>query len=152
MAATTIQELVGDELLTQHDTQATSEVLEGKKLVMLYFSAHWCPPCRGFTPHLAAKYKATAEELGIEVVFISSDQSESDFRQYFSEMPWTAVPYGARNIKEKLSQLYGVQGIPTLVVLDENGKLLTKNGRGQVDKYFGGGGGGGGGRSRCVIS
>mmetsp|Transcript_14451 Transcript_14451/g.25254 ORF Transcript_14451/g.25254 Transcript_14451/m.25254 type:complete len:90 (-) Transcript_14451:172-441(-) len=69
-----------------------------------------------------------------------------------TEMPWTAVPYGARNIKEKLSQLYGVQGIPTLVVLDENGKLLTKNGRGQVDKYFGGGGGGGGGRSRCVIS
>jgi nucleoredoxin len=27
-----------------------------KHVVGLYFSAHWCPPCRGFTPNLVAKY------------------------------------------------------------------------------------------------
>jgi thiol-disulfide isomerase/thioredoxin len=27
-------------------------------VIGLYFSAHWCPPCRGFTPHLAETYDA----------------------------------------------------------------------------------------------
>lgn len=135
--------------MTQHDTQPLSEVLEGKKIIMIYFSAHWCPPCRAFTPQLAAKYKAAAAEKGIEIVFVSSDRDEASFREYFNEMPWTAVPFSARDIKNKLSQKYGVQGIPTLVVLDENGELLTTNGRGQLNKYFGGGGGGGGGCTIC---
>ena len=30
--------------------------LQGKSVVGLYFSAHWCPPCKGFTPQLAKKY------------------------------------------------------------------------------------------------
>ena len=34
-----------------------SKALNGKKTVALYFSAHWCPPCRGFTPQLAGWYK-----------------------------------------------------------------------------------------------
>jgi thiol-disulfide isomerase/thioredoxin len=31
---------------------SASEALAGKTVV-LYFSAHWCPPCRAFTPQLA---------------------------------------------------------------------------------------------------
>jgi len=27
------------------------------KVSMYYFSAHWCGPCRGFTPKLAKFYK-----------------------------------------------------------------------------------------------
>jgi nucleoredoxin len=36
---------------------ATTDALKNK-VVMLYFSAHWCPPFRGFTPNMGEYYKA----------------------------------------------------------------------------------------------
>jgi thiol-disulfide isomerase/thioredoxin len=44
--------LVGPELLTRQGPTPTAVALGGKAVVGLYFSAHWCPPCRGFTPEL----------------------------------------------------------------------------------------------------
>ena len=63
----------------------------------LYFSAHWCPPCRGFTPALAEYYndwQAANEDKKFEIVFLSSDRSEDDFKGYFDEMPWAALKFG----------------------------------------------------------
>eukprot|EP00413_Alexandrium_margalefii_P031042 CAMPEP_0204559914 /NCGR_PEP_ID=MMETSP0661-20131031/32303_1 /ASSEMBLY_ACC=CAM_ASM_000606 /TAXON_ID=109239 /ORGANISM="Alexandrium margalefi, Strain AMGDE01CS-322" /LENGTH=154 /DNA_ID=CAMNT_0051567187 /DNA_START=69 /DNA_END=533 /DNA_ORIENTATION=+ len=137
-------DLLGGELLGKSGTVKTEEALAGKKFVMLYFSAHWCPPCRGFTPQLAAKYQASAAENQIEVVFVSSDQDEGGFTNYYNDMPWLALPFADRDRKAKLGEKYGVRGIPTLVVLDGAGELVTTEGRAQVGKYFGGGGGGGG--------
>lgn len=45
-------ELLGKDLQTSTGTVETATALAGKT-VGLYFSAHWCPPCRGFTPKLA---------------------------------------------------------------------------------------------------
>lgn len=42
------------------------------KVTALYFSAHWCPPCRQFTPQLVDFYnskRGTPEEF--EIVFVS---------------------------------------------------------------------------------
>jgi thiol-disulfide isomerase/thioredoxin len=61
-------------------------------LVGIYFSAHWCPPCRKFTPQLAEVYKeivAAGKKFG--VVFVSSDRDEESFRAYFRKMPWVIV-------------------------------------------------------------
>ena len=32
------------------------EILDQKSVVFFYFSAHWCPPCRVFTPNLKTFY------------------------------------------------------------------------------------------------
>lgn len=32
------------------------------KYLMFYFSAHWCPPCRGFTPTLSKAYTALKKQ------------------------------------------------------------------------------------------
>ncbi len=82
-------------------------------MLALYFSAHWCPPCRDFTPHLAEVYKAFkashARSADWEVVFVSSDSDEAAFKEYFAEMPWLALPYENREAKRKLSSLYKVR-------------------------------------------
>ena len=33
--------------------------LAGKPIVMIYFSAHWCPPCKAFTPVLKDFYEVS---------------------------------------------------------------------------------------------
>lgn len=135
-ASAALTELFGEELLGKSGAVKTADALDGKKNIMIYFSAHWCPPCRGFTPQLADKYKSAAEGNGIEVVFVSSDQDESGFSSYYGEMPWLALPFADRDKKAALSEKYGVRGIPTLVVLDADGALITTEGRGKIDEYF----------------
>ena len=48
-----------------------------------------------------------------------------------TSMEWTAIPHGDAH-KETLSKRFSVKGIPTFVILDETGALITKNGRGAI--------------------
>jgi len=126
-------EMLGAKLMSKNGEVATAEALAGKKAVGLYFSAHWCPPCRGFTPKLAEFYTSSLKAKGLEIVFVSSDRDENSFKSYFVEQPWLALPYSDRELKEKLSKKFKVQGIPTFVVLDgETGTTITTDGRASV--------------------
>jgi len=98
----------------------------------IYFSAHWCPPCRGLTPQLAEWYKTSLKQKGFEIVFVSSDKNEEQFKDYFGEQPWLALDYNERTLKEKLSRHFGVSGIPSFVIIDKDGSVITKDGRAAV--------------------
>jgi len=111
------------------DTVTLSDAMKGKKALALYFSAHWCPPCRGFTPKFAEWYKNDLSSKGLEVVFVSSDRDEPSFKEYFAEQPWLALDYSERSTKEKLSAAFGVSGIPSVVILDPDLKKITTDGR-----------------------
>lgn len=124
--------LLGDTLVSASGECRTEDVLVGKQAVALYFSAHWCPPCRGFTPKFAEWYSQSLKAKGLEVIFCSSDKDEAAFKEYFGEMPWHALPYANRELKEKLSKQYKVNGIPSVVVLDADGKVITKDGRSAI--------------------
>jgi nucleoredoxin len=123
--------LLGEKLKTKDGEVSTAEALKGKQAVALYFSAHWCPPCRGFTPKLAEAYTGlVAAGKSFEIVFVSSDREESAFEEYFGEQPWLALPYAERKLKAALSKKFKVSGIPSLIILDgETGELITKDGR-----------------------
>ena len=93
------------QLLAQGGATTPVSALADKQVVGLYFSAHWCPPCRGFTPKLAEVYtaiKGTGKSL--EIVFVSSDRDDVAFDSYHKEMPW-----------QTLSKRFKVSGIPSLV-------------------------------------
>jgi len=124
-------ELLGNTLKSKGaETVPTAEALQGKVAVGLYFSAHWCGPCRGFTPQLAKAYTDALKAKGMEIVFVSSDRDEPAFDSYHGEQPWLALPFSERKIKETLSKKYKVRGIPSFVVLDgATGTTITTDGR-----------------------
>ncbi|KAG1667074.1 Nucleoredoxin [Nymphon striatum] len=69
-----------------------------------------CPPCKALTPQLAETYrKLRSRGEKLEVMFISSDRSEESFKQYFSTMPWTAVPYEDDKRRRELALQFQVE-------------------------------------------
>lgn len=138
----TVWSSLGATLLKKVDGKATQvatkDVLAGKN-VALYFSAHWCGPCRAFTPELAKTYKNMKKlvsegklEDNFEFVFVSSDRNQSSFDEYFEEMPWLALPFSNRVGKSDLSSTFDIRGIPSLVTIDPSGKVVNKSARGAV--------------------
>ncbi len=128
-----MRDLFGTQLKTSSGSSVSSSLLTGK-VVGIYFSAHWCGPCRQFTPVLVDTYKRLkAQGKPFEIVFVSSDNSEADMYKYMKEagMPWYAVPWKgsvANNLKSK----YAVRGIPTLIVVDQDGETISTSARSQV--------------------
>ena len=77
--------LRGRKLLRRDGSAATAEALEGK-VVLLYFSASWCPPCHRFTPVLADFYEEVKDAGGsIEIVYVPSDETRDEMMKYFDE-------------------------------------------------------------------
>jgi nucleoredoxin len=121
--------LDGANIITHPDGAAhTLDDLRVLDMVGIYFSAHWCPPCRKFTPLLAGLFKeitATGKTFGI--VFVSSDKNQTAFLEYFRKMPWVALDYAQRDLQEAMSEAFQVDGIPALVLVDpKTGKFTTK--------------------------
>jgi len=125
----TLRRMFGDTLLTKEGEQPTKKVLGDATAIGLYFSAHWCPPCRTLTPQIAEWYTNTLKEKGMEIIYVSRDRTEEQYKSYYKEQPWVAIPYEEQDKIDALSKKYKVKSIPTLVILDSDGKLITKEGR-----------------------
>eukprot|EP00927_Polykrikos_kofoidii_P068108 TRINITY_DN634_c0_g1_i4.p1 TRINITY_DN634_c0_g1~~TRINITY_DN634_c0_g1_i4.p1 ORF type:complete len:473 (+),score=81.32 TRINITY_DN634_c0_g1_i4:74-1492(+) len=126
---TAFTSLLGESLVTKEGSVSTAEALGSAKAVALYFSAHWCPPCRGFTPQLAKWYSDNLKSKGLEIVFVSSDKDEEGFKEYYGEMPWLACVFADRDRKDAISKKFKIRGIPSVVILDADAKVITKDGR-----------------------
>ena len=105
----------------------TTSVLSGGKGVAMYFSAHWCGPCRQFTPKLLELYaQCKVQNKRFEVVFCSADHSAEEFSTYYSSMAWPAIEFDEEN-REGLMGMFKVSGIPRLSVLAANGRIIVDN-------------------------
>lgn len=124
---------LGDTLVSKDGTTSTTEAIGDAEYIGIYFSAHWCGPCRRFTPQLASAYKQLRDSgKKFEVVFVSADRDEASWRSYFDEMPWLAVPYEDRGKLQTLSRKYSIQGYPSLIVVDANGNTVNGDAVGDV--------------------
>jgi len=108
---------------------ATPERLAGTQMYAIYYSASWCGPCRRFTPNLVAAYpKIKAAHPEFEVIFVSSDEDEIDMKNYMLDdrMPWLGLRFSERP-KTPMLVRYQQSGIPNLVFIDGNGRVLSKS-------------------------
>ena len=98
------------------------------KYVLLDFWASWCGPCRMEIPNLKKlwqKYHAK----GLEIVSITLDAKDGDWRKALADeqMPWTQLTAKGTNV----SKQYNVKGIPHILLLDPEGKIVGINLRGE---------------------
>ena len=123
----------GDKFIDNKSNAVAADSIYSNKAIAVYFSAHWCPPCRAFTPVLAEFYNEAqaAHKDQFEVIFCTSDQNNEAFLEYFASMPWKAIPFGDPKIAE-LKKHYKISGIPTLIVCKPDGSVISPNGRADV--------------------
>jgi thiol-disulfide isomerase/thioredoxin len=94
------------------------------KYVLIDFWASWCGPCRKAIPEikeLYSKYKGS----GLEVLSVSVDTDNAAWRKAMSEenMPWPQVLSPDKN---KTMATFMIIGIPTLYLIDREGKIVEK--------------------------
>lgn len=115
-------------ILNNQDEISVAELAQRKKTVVLYFSAHWCPPCpilsKAYADHKSSRssddWDGPENDDSFELIFVSSDSDAEAFREYHSQMSFPALPYESRDIKAKLDEKFEIQGIPRLVALDSS--------------------------------
>jgi len=118
--------LIPSTLLDHEGKSVSSSLLKGKYMG-LYFSASWCGPCRSFTPELIRFRNQHTDQF--EVILVGGDGTPKDQAKYMEKykMPWLAMinqSEAARQASQKLE----VQYIPYLVILDPEGKVVSKDG------------------------
>lgn len=126
-------------LLTSDLTRVTGDILEKTRLIGIYFSASWCPPCRQFTSVLAAAHRQIRSKFGSkawEIVLVPRDNKEADWKDYFADMPWLSLPFGHHNVL-RLLDFFAIERIPRLCVVDSHGVVVCDDARGGMGFGYG---------------
>lgn|ERR1035437_1324730 len=101
--------------------------LAGVKFYAIYFSASWCPPCREFTPGLVDAYGKIRELYPeFELVLVNRDRTPQDMEAYMRDdrMQFPAIGWDSIRFAAEINR-YAGEGIPDLVLVDENGRVLS---------------------------
>jgi len=111
------------------------------KVVVIDFWATWCGPCVGSIPHLQelySKYKAA----GLEIIGVSIDgpqyQTSLDTLKDFIAKHHVSWPqyYQGEDWDSSFSSSWGIEGIPTVFVVDQTGRLYSTDARGKLDEIL----------------
>lgn len=91
---------------------------------LVVFAAGWCPHCTGMAPELAAKYAAW-KQLGIEVVLVSLDETESAFAAFAGSLPFIRTT-DYKKWEGTAAKNYHVYATPTMFLLNAKREILLK--------------------------
>ncbi|HBO44963.1 MAG TPA: hypothetical protein DD670_13745 [Planctomycetaceae bacterium] len=99
------------------------------KVVLVQFWATWCGFCVKEIPHIEEQFNEYRDR-GFDVISISLDRGLEPLEKFLEKkpLPWAVVyKEGERN---PTADYYGVTGLPTLILVDKEGKVVSLNARG----------------------
>ena len=101
------------------------------KVVLVDFWATWCGPCVAEIPNMLEQYEKYHAK-GFEVVGISLDEDKEKVDAFIAEnkIPWPII-YAGKGWQDPTAQFYGISGIPQLILIGRDGKVITLNARGK---------------------
>ena len=142
-AARRIRLLENDMLLsgvTADGTPFDWESYRGKVVLVDYW-ASWCGPCIGEIPNMKKNLERYGDK-GFTIVGINMDDTRAAFEKCVEnkEITWVNIvseEQGKRGWDAPMADYYGISGIPTAILVDQKGKVVSLRARGtELDKQL----------------
>jgi len=129
--------IVQDPSAPETSTVKFSDYAGKGKYLLVDFWASWCGPCKAEIPNIAAVYKKYAgEKFDVLSIAVWDEPEKTAAAAREEGVEWNQIV----NAKEIPTQIYGIEGIPHIMLLGPDGTILKRNLRGadieaEVSKY-----------------
>lgn len=95
------------------------------KVLFLHFWATWCPPCKVELPHmesLAKKLASQGDKAKMEFLAVCISDTQKDLTSFMQKNGYTFP--SALDEPGLVAMKYGIQGVPTSILISPEGKIL----------------------------
>ena len=101
--------------------------LRGKPIVLHYW-ATWCEPCKQ-DMKLLRRLQASYQRAGLQIVGVNVDVTQNMAERFLKEnrLPWTHLYEEGGLESSTLAKAFGVQTLPTMMLIDKQGKVVRHN-------------------------
>jgi len=122
--------LFGPALTSDDGTVETAEAFNSEGLVSvgIYFAS---ADSKEITDTVSKAYDQALSAKGLEIVFVSCDESEAGATTAFADMPWWMLPYESEQ-RRALIEKFEVQEHPRLVIVDLEGNVAVADGMSKI--------------------
>ncbi len=111
------------------------------KVVLVDFWASWCGPCMAELPNMKKNLELYGDK-GFAIVGINMDSTRAAFEKCVKdkELTWVNIvseEEGKTGWDAPIANYYGISGIPTAILVDQEGKVVSLRARGgELDKLL----------------